>query len=251
VVFPVLHGKNGEDGIIQGLLELSGIPYVGCGMLASAACMDKEVTHHLLVAAGIPRTKLIALKKHDTLDFDTLESTLGYPMFIKPANAGSSVGVTKVSARSEIQPALDKAFAHDDKLVAEAGVIGREVECAVMGNNAPIVSQTIGEIILPSDGFYDYSAKYLDDTAGLIIPADIDPDTAQHIRETAVAAYLATGCKGFSRVDFFLKPDGEIMINEINTIPGFTSISMFPKLFIQSGIEYSEIIDKLISYAME
>jgi D-alanine-D-alanine ligase len=254
VVFPVLHGKNGEDGTVQGLLELAGIPYVGCGVLASAACMDKEVTHHLLQSAGIPKTKLIGLRRDDVEDFRILEtrlsSELGYPLFVKPANAGSSVGITKVKSPDMLEKALEDAFLHDDKLVVEQAVIGKEVECAVLGNRGPLAAEVVGEVA-PAHDFYDYAGKYLDDSTALYIPATISPTIAQKVREIAVAAYKIMGCRGLARVDFFVRGDGEIILNEINTLPGFTSISMYPKLFEASGLSYSQLIDKLIAYALE
>ena len=254
VVFPVLHGKNGEDGTVQGLLELAGIPYVGCRVLSSAVCMDKAVAHTLLAAAGVPKTKLVALRRADTAGFDALEqrlaNELGYPMFIKPANAGSSVGVTRVKSKDGLKDALELAFRHDGKVVVEQAVIGQEVECSVMGNLEPAASPVCGEI-RPRGEFYDYAGKYLDDSTDLLIPAQLDHEVLQRVREVAVKAYLALDCRGFARVDFFVRGNGEVVLNEINTIPGFTSISMFPKLFIAGGMSYPAIIDALIGYAMQ
>ena len=254
VVFPVLHGKNGEDGTLQGLLDLAGIPYVGCGTLASAVCMDKAVAHTLLVSAGIPKTRLIAVLPEDLPDIGGLErrlaEELGYPMFVKPANAGSSIGVTKVKAADGLEEALRLAFMHDGKAVVEQMVTGQEVECAVMGNEQPIASDVLGEIT-PPDGVYDYDSKYLNDAAGLHVPARIPESATREIRALAVRAYKAVGCRGLSRVDFFVKPGGEAILNEINTLPGFTSISMFPKLFEASGMTFPEITHRLISYALE
>jgi len=254
VVFPVLHGKYGEDGTIQGLLELAGIPCVGCGVLASAVCMDKEVSHQLLVAAGVPKTALVALCRGDLQDMDVLrarlEAELGYPMFVKPANAGSSVGVSKVKAAGELREALDAAFAHDGKVVVEKEIKGREVECSVLGNQAPQAADVVGEIA-PGHEFYDYDGKYLDDSTTLHIPARIGEAAAQAVREYAVKAYSALGCRGFARVDFFVREDGGVVLNEINTIPGFTSISMYPKLFAASGLPYSKLLDRLIQCALE
>jgi D-alanine-D-alanine ligase len=254
VVFPVLHGKNGEDGTVQGLLELAGLPYVGCGVLASAACMDKEVTHHLLQSGGIRKTRLMGLRQSDTEDFQALEarlsSELGYPLFVKPANAGSSVGITKVKSPDMLAKALEEAFAHDEKIVVEQAVVGKEIECAVLGNRHPLAAEVVGEVA-PAHDFYDYAGKYLDDSTALFIPATISADIAQKVREIAVAAYKIMGCRGLARVDFFVRGDGEIILNEINTLPGFTSISMYPKLFEASGLPYSQLIDKLIAYALE
>ncbi len=255
VVFPVLHGKNGEDGTVQGLLELARLPYVGCGVLSSAVCMDKSVAHDLLTAAGVPKTKLITLTKENMEDIqgltERLEFALGYPMFVKPANAGSSVGVTKVTKLTDIVPALEAAFVHDWKVVVEQAVVGQEIECAVMGNMNPIASDVLGEIV-PTTDFYDYNAKYLDDSAGLLVPANLqDPAVMQAVRLTAIKAYRALDCRGLARVDFFVRKDGSVVLNEINTLPGFTSISMFPKLFEASGVAYPEIVHRLIQYALE
>ena len=253
VVFPVLHGKNGEDGTIQGLFDLAGISYVGCGLLASAMCMDKAVTNTLADAAGIPGAKWSAFTKSEyesgNIDLDPIIEKLGFPIFVKPANAGSSVGISKAHNIDELKVALDVAFRNDYKAVLEETLVGREIECAVMGNNDPVAS-CIGEI-LPTAEFYDYEAKYIDNSTGLAIPADLPEDVSEKVRKAAIHAYKTMGCEGCSRVDFFLADDGTCYLNEINTLPGFTSISMFPKLFGQVGIEYSDLIDKLIEYAEE
>lgn len=254
VVFPVLHGKNGEDGTVQGLLALAGIPCVGCGVLASAVCMDKAVSHTLLVAAGVPKTGLVALTRADTADFEVLEqrlaAELGYPMFVKPANAGSSVGVTKARDAVSLRDALSLAFHHDRKIVVEKLLLGKEIECAVMGGDDPIASDVLGEIA-PKNEFYDYEGKYLDDSTDLYVPARIaDMTVVENVRQTAIKAYRALGCTGLARVDFFVGDDGAVTLNEINTIPGFTSISMYPKLFEASGVPYGEIITRLIEYAL-
>ena len=251
VIFPVLHGKNGEDGTIQGIFDLAGIPYVGCGLLASAMCMDKAVTNTLADEAGIDGAKWAAFTeaeyKAGKVDLGAIEEKLGYPIFVKPANAGSSVGITKAHNHDELLGALDVAFENDYKAVLEETLIGREIECAVMGNDEPVAS-CIGEI-LPTAEFYDFDAKYVDNSTGLAIPADLPVEVSEKVREAAVNAYVTMGCRGLSRVDFFLCEDGRICLNEINTLPGFTSISMFPKLFGQVGIPYSELLDKLIEYA--
>ena len=251
VIFPVLHGKNGEDGTIQGIFELAGIPYVGCGLLASAMCMDKAVTNTLADEAGIDGAKWAAFTeaeyKSGRVNLAEIENKLGYPIFVKPANAGSSVGITKAHNRTELLGALDVAFENDYKAVLEETLVGREIECAVMGNEEPVAS-CIGEI-LPTAEFYDFDAKYVDNSTGLAIPADLPVEISEKVRAAAVNAYLTMGCRGLSRVDFFLCDDGRICLNEINTLPGFTSISMFPKLFGQVGIPYSQLIDKLIEYA--
>ncbi len=253
VAFPVLHGKNGEDGTIQGLFDLAGISYVGCGLLASAMCMDKAVTNTLADAAGIPGAKWSAFTKSEyesgNIDLDPIIEKLGFPIFVKPANAGSSVGISKAHNIDELKVALDVAFRNDYKAVLEETLVGREIECAVMGNNDPVAS-CIGEI-LPTAEFYDYEAKYIDNSTGLAIPADLPEDVSEKVRKAAIHAYKTMGCEGCSRVDFFLADDGTCYLNEINTLPGFTSISMFPKLFGQVGIEYSDLIDKLIEYAEE
>ncbi len=257
VVFPVLHGKNGEDGTMQGLFELAGIPYVGCGVLASAACMDKCVTKLLCSAAGIPNAPWLqadATTLQSEESFFALQSQvaekLGYPVFVKPANSGSSVGVCKVAAPEGLRPALEEALRYDAKLLIEQAIVGQEVEAAVMGNQEPVAAQVVGEIA-PTHEFYDYEGKYLDDSTQLYIPARISEFAAQEVRRLAVAAYRALGCQGFARIDFFVCSDGGVVLNEINTIPGFTSISMFPKLFMASGLEYPEIVRKLVALAFQ
>ena len=251
VIFPVLHGKNGEDGTIQGIFELAGIPYVGCGLLASAMCMDKAITNTLADEAGIAGAKWAAFTRSEyysgNVDLKPIIEKLSFPIFVKPANAGSSVGITKAHDEEELKKAIDIAFDNDYKAVLEETLVGREVECAVMGNENPIAS-CIGEI-LPTAEFYDYEAKYIDNSTGLAIPADLPEELSEKLRSEAIRAYKALGCEGCSRVDFFLAEDGTCYLNEINTLPGFTSISMFPKLFGQVGIPYSELIDKLIEYA--
>ncbi len=253
VIFPVLHGKNGEDGTIQGLFDLAGIPYVGCGLLASGMCMDKAITNTLADAAGIAGAKWSAFTKTEyysgNIDLEPIVEKLGFPIFVKPANAGSSVGISKAHDMAELKVALNVAFENDYKAVLEETLIGREIECAVMGNSEPIAS-CIGEI-LPTAEFYDYEAKYIDNSTGLAIPADLPEEVSEKVRKAAIHAYKTMGCEGCSRVDFFLSEDGTCYLNEINTLPGFTSISMFPKLFGQVGIEYSDLIDKLIEYAEE
>ncbi len=253
VIFPVLHGKNGEDGTIQGLFDLAGIPYVGCGLLASGMCMDKAVTNTLADAAGIPGAKWSAFTKaeyyNNNVQLEPIVEKLKFPIFVKPANAGSSVGISKAHNMDELKAALDLAFENDYKAVLEETLTGREIECAVMGNAGPVAS-CIGEI-LPTAEFYDYDAKYIDNSTGLAIPADLPEEVSEKVRKAAVHAYKTMGCEGCSRVDFFLSEDGTCYLNEINTLPGFTSISMFPKLFGQVGIEYSDLIDKLIEYAEE
>ena len=255
LVFPVLHGMNGEDGTIQGLLTIAGIPFVGCNTEASAVCMDKAVTNALADFYGIPQAKWTAFDRHayaadKALLLKTAADKLGFPIFVKPANTGSSVGVTKVCSFDELAPACEKAFEFDKKIVLEEGIDGVEIECAVLGNEEPIAS-VVGEIV-PCNDFYDYDAKYLAGDSELHIPARLPEEKLEAVRAAAVNAFRSFGCSGLTRVDFFVRrSDGEILLNEPNTIPGFTEISMYPKLFAASGIPYPELLDKLINYAIE
>ncbi len=255
VVFPVLHGCNGEDGTIQGLFELAGIPYVGCGILGSALGMDKAYSKIIFEKEGIPQGKYVVLSRKEVNgDFESVcekvERVLEYPCFVKPSNAGSSVGVSKANDRKELKEALDTAARYDRRILVEEFINGREIECAVLGNDEPIAS-TVGEII-PCNEFYDYQAKYIDNNSKCVIPADLPQETIQKIREYAVKAFKSLDCAGLSRVDFFVhKETGEIYINEINTLPGFTSISMYPKLWEASGIPYKELIERVIELALE
>lgn len=254
VAFPVMHGEHAEDGTIQGLLEIAGIPCVGCGVLASAACMDKAVTHTLLESAGIEMTPWAQVFRWQLGVIADLapawEETLEYPMFVKPANTGSSVGVSKVNNRIELVSALQSAFRYDRKVLIERAVRGKELECAVLGNYTRAEASVVGEIV-PHHDFYDYEGKYLDDSTDLYIPARISPEDSAGIRETAVKAFQVMGCTGLARVDFFLREDGRAVINELNTLPGFTSISMYPKLFAASGVPYPELIARLLALASE
>lgn len=253
VIFPVLHGKYGEDGTLQGLLDISGIPYVGCGVAASANCMDKDITHRLLESAGIAMTPYVCMTTSQIPQLNELrpkiEEKLGYPMFIKPSNAGSSVGVSKVEDPSQLVTALQIAFEEDSKVILEAAVVGKEIECAVMGNEIPEASKTLAQII-PPNGIYDYTSKYLDDSAKFQIPASLSEEEVAAVRETALRAYQVMGCSGLSRVDFFVTENHSIFLNEINTLPGFTSISMFPRLFAEEGVDMTQLIDHLIDYAL-
>ncbi len=255
VIFPVLHGKNGEDGTIQGLFEMSGIPYVGCGVLASAACMNKAVTNIMLEKFGIDQAKFTWFYAHeyfeapDRIIADTEKELGSYPMFVKPANAGSSVGISKAHNRDELIKAIEIAAREDSTIVIEENIDGLEVECAVLGNEKPIAS--IPGQIAPASEFYDYDAKYNDANSQLYIPARISDELMEKVRETAVKAYTRIGCSGLSRVDFFVTKDGRVLLNEINTLPGFTSISMYPKLMAASGIESERLIEELIKYAFE
>lgn len=252
VVFPVLHGAYGEDGTVQGLLKLANIPFVGAGVLGSAIGMDKDVAKRLLRDAGIPIAKFLVLHswERDSLSFDEASRQLGLPLFVKPANAGSSVGVSKVRQAREFSEALAAAFSFDNKVLIEEFVEGREVECSVLGNEQPVASR-VGEIIA-QDEFYSYKAKYIDENgAVLAIPADLPPATENRVRELAVRAYRVLCCEGMARVDFFLDGDNRPLVNEINTIPGFTKISMYPKLWEISGIAYGDLLDRLIELALE
>lgn len=253
VVFPVLHGANGEDGSVQGLCQLAGLPCVGCDMTSSAICMDKSVTHTVLDSAGIRTAKYITLMRNSLGGIEdmcaSVEERLSYPVYVKPASAGSSVGVSRAANRNELKDGLKKAFAHGDKVVAEEEIIGKEVECAVLGNGKNLIASVPGQIT-PADGFYDYDAKYKNGTSVLDIPAKISDEDMQTLRETAKKAYTACGCGGMARVDFFVTENG-VVLNEINTIPGFTPISMYPKMMENMGITYPALLDRLIQLAAE
>jgi len=261
VVFPVLHGTFGEDGTIQGLFELAGIAYVGSGVLGSSAGMDKDVMKRLFAQAGLPIVKHVTVLRSQwegspRKTIALIESALKYPLFVKPANLGSSVGISKAHDRKELGPALDEAARYDRKLVVEQGVVGkksgaRELEVAVLGNDDPKAS-VVGEII-PGKEFYDYEAKYLSEGSVPVIPAKLPSAEAKKIREMAIAAFRACDLAGLARVDFLMEPDGKrrIYINEVNTLPGFTQISMYPKLWEASGIKYTDLITELIELALE
>lgn len=252
VVFPILHGTHGEDGTIQGLLKLANIPFVGASVLSSAIAMDKDVMKRLFRDAKLPTAKFISLMKHEANEakIEDIKALLGMPLFIKPANAGSSVGISKVKTDSEFQSKLELAFEYDRKVLIEEYIPGREIECSVLGNEYPIASLP-GEII-PQHEFYSYEAKYLDQNGALLeIPAKVTEQQISQIQEYAIKAYKVLCCEGMARVDMFLMQDGQIMLNEINTIPGFTSISMYPKLWEISGLAYSDLIDQLIQLALE
>lgn len=255
VVFPVLHGENGEDGAMQGLLQLAGIPYVGPHVAASAVAMDKTLTKLVVDQAQIPQAAWQLVRSGELTNrmeraLNVLENRFGYPMFVKPAGTGSSVGVSKAHDRQELEAALRTAAAYDSKILVEEFIDGKEIEVAVMGNDSPMAS-VCGEIDSGVE-FYDYDAKYITDTSTAYVPARIDEETAEQVREWAVKAYSALGCQGLSRVDFFVtRQDNRVVFNEINTLPGFTSISMYPKLFAASGVPYSQLIDQLLDLAME
>jgi D-alanine-D-alanine ligase len=252
VIFPVLHGPFGEDGTVQGLLKLANVPFVGAGVLGSAVGMDKDVMKRLLRDAGIPIAKFLvsnaATKKE--LNFRQVRRELGLPVFVKPANLGSSVGISKVTGQGEFRRAIKEAFLYDSKILVEESISGREIECAVLGNEHPAASLP-GEIIT-GHRFYSYDAKYIDDQgARLIIPAELPPAVTRRIQELAVQTFTVLCCAGMARVDFFLRGKNEIFVNEINTIPGFTKISMYPKMWSASGLSYPRLIDRLIQLAMQ
>jgi D-alanine-D-alanine ligase len=252
VVFPVLHGPFGEDGTIQGLLKLANIAFVGAGVLGSAIGMDKDVMKRLLRDAGIPVVRFIVTSRYspEGIDFDDAQDQLGLPLFVKPANLGSSVGIHKVSDREEFERAVGDALNYDNKILIEECIDGREIECAVLGNDHPIASVP-GEI-LPRHEFYSYEAKYLDENgAALEIPAKLSSETSERVRQLAIKTFTVLCCEGMARVDFFLRNGEEIIVNEINTIPGFTRISMYPKLWEATGISYGDLIDRLIQLAIE
>ena len=247
VVFPVLHGPFGEDGTVQGLLELAGVPYVGAGVLASALCMDKDVFKAVLRDRGIPVTQSVTLR-----DGDPVEHPSSYPVFVKPARLGSSVGISKVHDEDELDAALELAFRHDEKVLIEEFVDGLEVECGVLGNRDPIASLP-GQIVVHAE-WYDFSAKYDEGGMELIVPPPISTEAVEEVRRLAVEAFVAGECEGMARIDFFVRRSGgrdEVLVNELNTIPGFTSTSVYAKLFAESGIPYSELLDRLIALALE
>lgn len=250
-VFPVLHGRNGEDGSMQGLLEIAGIPYVGCRVLSSAMCMDKDICHAVLKNAGIPQVKWLTFMKDCNLEhaFDSVSTELGFPVFVKPANAGSSVGITKAKSREELSAAFELAFENDCKIIVEEAVKDPiEVECAVLGNRELSVGGP-GEIV-PADEFYSYDAKYYNAESKLYIPARLSDEKAEEIRKIAKQAYFVLGCRGLTRVDFLVEREsGKVVLNEPNTLPGFTNISMYPKLMMAAGMSYSELITGLIELA--
>lgn len=255
VVFPVLHGKNGEDGTMQGFLQLAGIPFVGCDALSCAMCMDKAATNTMADFIRMPQAKWLCTHRWEyAAEPEAFRrrctAALGYPLFVKPANAGSSVGISKVHSEAELDEAIRLAFLHDEKIVLEEGIDGIELECAVIGNESP-EAPMVGEIC-PCNDFYDYEAKYIAGDSALYIPARISDETFRTVQRYAVEIYRALGCSGLSRVDFFLrKSDGKVLFNEINTIPGFTSISMYAKMLVAAGIPYGEIVTRLLNLAIE
>jgi len=255
VVFPLLHGPYGEDGTVQGLLELAGLAYVGAGVAASAVGMDKALARAIFAASGLPQTQYSVIARSDWRRaqvpvLERLEGEHDYPLFVKPANLGSSVGISKVYDRQELQAGLELASQYDTKLIVERSVENaRELECAVLGNEYPKASG-IGEII-PGAEFYDYTTKYIDDQSELVIPALLEKSVSEAIQELAVRTFKAIDCSGLARVDFFMRPDGSVLVNEINTMPGFTPISMYPKLWAAAGVAYGDLIDRLIQFGLE
>lgn len=250
VAFPILHGPFGEDGTIQGLLKLANIPFVGASVLGSAVGMDKDVMKRLLRDAGIPIAKFLVVKENEAPTYEEIVKTLGLPFFVKPANLGSSIGVNKVKNEKDFGKAIREAFKYDRKILIEENIEGREIECSVLGNEDPIVS-VLGEVIFNYD-FYSYEAKYIDEHgATLEIPAKLSNKIVKKIQTLAVKTFKTLACEGLGRVDFFFKKNSDVLVNEINTIPGFTLISMYPKLWEVSGISYTELIDRLIQLAIE
>lgn len=252
VIFPIVHGNLGEDGSLQGLLRMMNLPFVGPGVLGSSACMDKDITKRLLRDAGLHIAPFITVTTADraTISYDAIVQQFGLPLFIKPANQGSSVGISKVSNQTEFNEALEFAFLFDVKVLIESAVKGREIECAVLGNDQPLASPC-GEIVL-HDSFYAYHTKYIDENgASVVVPADLEADISDKIRKIALQAYRVLNCCGLSRVDVFLTKDNQVVINEINTLPGFTNISMYPKLWQQGGMTYQQLISRLIELGLE
>lgn len=252
VIFPVLHGPFGEDGTVQGLLKLANVPYVGAGVLGSAVGMDKDVMKRLLRDAGVPTPKFLVFNRQNSqnIKFDQVVQELGLPFFVKPANLGSSVGINKVKTQADFTHAIADALLYDNKFLIEEFIKGREIECSVLGNETPIASFP-GEII-PQHEFYSYDAKYLDEKGAILeIPAQLSDDLVKNVQHLAIKAFQVLCCEGMARVDFFLRDNQELLVNELNTIPGFTRISMYPKLWEYSGISYSDLIDRLIQLALE
>ena len=246
VVLPVLHGPFGEDGTVQGLLELAGVPYVGAGVAASALCMDKDLFKAVLRDRGIPVARNVTLRLGDEI-----QNPFGYPVFVKPARLGSSVGISKAHDEAELEAAVALARRHDEKVLVEEFVAGTEVECGVLGNVRPApLASVVGEIV-PHAEWYDYAAKYDAGGSDIIVPARIPEETAARVQELAIDSFIATECEGMARVDFFVRKGGEVVVNEINTIPGFTSTSVYARLFEASGIPYGKLLDRLIELALE
>lgn len=254
IIFPLLHGPNGEDGTVQGLLEVINVPYVGNGVLASSAGMDKVIMKNIFAHQGLPQVDYTSFIKKEWVAnpesvYEQVEANIDYPIYVKPANLGSSVGISKCLDRQQLANAFAEAFKYDRKIIIEKGVSGREIEIAVLGNDEPKCS-VAGEIV-PKTDFYDYEAKYEDDSTDLIIPAQITADQLEEMKQIAIAAFQSLDCSGLVRADFFLTEDGSIFINEVNTMPGFTPYSMFPLLWDESGVKYAELVERLIALALE
>ncbi|AGX02272.1 MULTISPECIES: D-alanine--D-alanine ligase [Bacillus] len=254
VIFPLLHGPNGEDGTVQGMLELLNLPYVGNGVLASSAGMDKVIMKNIFAQAGLPQVNYVWFvrsewQKAGETAYEKVEEELGYPCFVKPANLGSSVGISKCTNREELAAAFEEAFQFDRKIIVEEGVTAREIELGVLGNDEPECS-VAGEIV-PKKDFYDYKAKYEDGDTAMIIPAEITEEEYSTLNEMSIRAFKALDCSGLVRADFFLTRDGKVMINEVNTMPGFTPFSMFPLLWKHTGVEYPQLIERLVNLAIE
>jgi D-alanine-D-alanine ligase len=253
VVFPLLHGPYGEDGTVQGLLEMAGVPYVGSGVLGCSLAMDKALSKTVMRAESLPTVDFVTLDRetyenNDAKIIKRIDSAVGYPIFVKPVNLGSSIGITKVHNRGELAPALDDAFKYDSKVICEQGVAAREFECSVLGNLKPEAAE-VGEL-RPKREFYDYEAKYVTDDTELVIPAPITSEVRERIRELAVKAFVVHDCRGLARVDFFYVENKDVvLVNELNTMPGFTPISMYPKLWSAVGLDYSKLIDRLVELA--
>jgi D-alanine-D-alanine ligase len=247
VVFPVLHGPFGEDGTVQGLLELADVAYVGAGVTASALSMDKDLFKSVMRDKSVPVVRSLTVRRGDR---GRLENPFGYPVVVKPARLGSSVGISIVREEGDLAAAVDLAFDHDEKILLEEHVSGVEVECGVLGNEEPVAS-LVGEIVPLASDWYDYEAKYADGGMDLVVPARISDEATRRVQELAVASFVAADCEGMARVDFFVRDDGEVLVNELNTIPGFTATSVYAKLFEASGIPYGELLDRLVELALE
>jgi D-alanine-D-alanine ligase len=254
VAFPVLHGPYGEDGTVQGLLECLGVPYVGAGVLASAVCIDKAAFKRLMAQAGMPqvRYEVVSAPEWRRAREPALDRALalGLPSFVKPARLGSSVGISRVGSAAELPAAIEAALAHDPVCLVEAAAVGKEVECSVIGNDEPLVSEP-GEVLTTGAEWYDYEAKYTEGGMELVVPAPISPAQRERVRRIAADAFAYSGCTGLARVDFFVTSEGQVLLNELNTIPGFTSTSVFARLFEASGVPYAELLDRLVTLAIE
>lgn len=251
VIFPILHGPLGEDGTVQGLLKLLGIPFVGCDHLSSAIAMDKDVTKRLLNSWNIRTAKFLTLYAKDDLPFDEVKKTLGLPLFIKPVHLGSSVGIRRAKNEKEYYEALEEAFLYDTKVIVEEEIQGREIECSVLGNRNPKASLP-AELILPEGEFYSYKLKYLDSSrVQFDVPAKLPQEMIELVQNRAIDTYLALGCEGMARIDFFLTKGNELLVNEVNPIPGFTKISLYPQMWDKSGLSYRDLLDELIRLAIE